>query len=194
MSLEANRSPSTRTHTQVRRLFRGLLLGRTSQVVRPPVWHLGLHPRTRHALTPLHPSTVVAWALEHKLKTIGYTWCVSNSTDARSLFVRPDTRSPTHPLRTHSLTRLGGITGSLAYHWSRPIPTVSTARSLAEDHAPTHPLAFCSPAVAQAHPLACLRASNHPRRPGRNGLTGNVRTVPEQMNHTNCLLSSVTSS
>jgi hypothetical protein len=37
-----------------------------------------------------HP--VVSWALEHKLKTIGYTW-------------------------------LGGITGSLAYQWSRPIPT-----------------------------------------------------------------------
>jgi hypothetical protein len=37
-----------------------------------------------------HP--LLNWALEHKLKTIGYTW-------------------------------LGGITGSLAYQWSRPIPT-----------------------------------------------------------------------
>ena len=34
----------------------------------------------------------VEWALDHKLKSIGYTW-------------------------------LGGIVGSLAYQWSRPIPT-----------------------------------------------------------------------
>ena len=43
-----------------------------------------------HVSAAQHP--ILSWALEHKLKTIGYTW-------------------------------LGGITGSLAYQWSRPIPT-----------------------------------------------------------------------
>ena len=43
-----------------------------------------------HVDAQRHP--VLSWALEHKLKTIGYVW-------------------------------LGGITGSLAYNWTRPIST-----------------------------------------------------------------------
>ncbi len=43
-----------------------------------------------HVDSQQHP--VLSWALEHKLKTIGYVW-------------------------------LGGITGSLAYNWTRPIST-----------------------------------------------------------------------
>ncbi len=43
-----------------------------------------------HVDSQRHP--VLSWALEHKLKTIGYVW-------------------------------LGGISGSLAYNWTRPIST-----------------------------------------------------------------------
>ena len=45
-----------------------------------------------HPVVDPHRHPVLSWALEHKLKTIGYVW-------------------------------LGGITGSLAYNWTRPIST-----------------------------------------------------------------------